>query len=63
VMIDGSDLSLKDNIVLTKKVVEIAHRADLGVEGEVGRTSPTGSVKTDANANATRQGSSLKRPA
>jgi len=49
VMIDGSDLSLKDNIALTREVVDIAHKLDLGVEGEVGRTSAIGPVKTDPN--------------
>ncbi|MBN1620197.1 class II fructose-1,6-bisphosphate aldolase [candidate division WOR-3 bacterium] len=36
VMIDGSSLSYKDNIELTKKVVEYAHKYDVTVEGELG---------------------------
>ncbi|MBN2364302.1 class II fructose-1,6-bisphosphate aldolase [candidate division WOR-3 bacterium] len=36
VMIDGSSLSFKDNIELTKKVVEYAHNFDVTVEGELG---------------------------
>ena len=37
VMIDGSALPLLANIALTKRVVEIAHRAGASVEGEVGK--------------------------
>lgn len=37
VMIDGSHLSLKDNIALTRKVVEYAHPRNVTVEGELGR--------------------------
>jgi len=47
VMIDGSNLSLKDNIALTREVVDLAHKLDIGVEGELGRTSAVGPVKTD----------------
>jgi len=36
VMIDGSALSFEDNIALTKKVVEYAHKHDITVEGELG---------------------------
>jgi fructose-bisphosphate aldolase class II len=36
VMIDGSHLSYEDNIALTKKVVEYAHKYDVTVEGELG---------------------------
>lgn len=36
VMIDGSGLSFEDNITLTKKVVEYAHKYDVTVEGELG---------------------------
>lgn len=36
VMIDGSHLSFEDNIELTRKVVEYAHRFDVTVEGELG---------------------------
>lgn len=37
VMIDGSHLSLKENIALTKKVVELAHIHGVSVEAELGR--------------------------
>lgn len=37
VMIDGSHLSFKENIELTKKVVEYAHDKGVVVEGELGR--------------------------
>ena len=37
VMIDGSSKSFKDNIELTKKVVEYAHDHGVVVEGELGR--------------------------
>jgi len=36
VMIDGSHHSFEENIALTKKVVEYAHRFDVSVEGELG---------------------------
>jgi len=36
VMIDGSANSFEDNIALTKKVVEFAHKHDVTVEGELG---------------------------
>lgn len=36
VMIDGSHLSYQENIELTAKVVEYAHRHDVSVEGELG---------------------------
>jgi fructose-bisphosphate aldolase, class II len=36
VMIDGSSLPLADNIALSARVVEMAHRAGVSVEGEVG---------------------------
>ena len=36
VMIDGSHLSYEDNIALTKKVVEYAHKHNVTVEGELG---------------------------
>ncbi len=41
-MIDGSFLSLKENISLTKKVVEFAYRERIGVEGELGRLGEMG---------------------
>jgi len=36
IMIDGSSHSFEDNIALTKKVVEYAHRYDVSVEAELG---------------------------
>ena len=36
VMIDGSHLSYKENVAVTKKVVEYAHKFDVTVEGELG---------------------------
>ncbi|KAA6350343.1 Fructose-bisphosphate aldolase [termite gut metagenome] len=36
VMIDGSHLSYDENVALTQKVVEYAHRFDVTVEGELG---------------------------
>ena len=36
VMIDGSHHSFEDNIAVTKKVVEYAHKFDVTVEGELG---------------------------
>ena len=37
VMIDGSHYSFEENIALTRKVVEYAHRFNVTVEGELGR--------------------------
>lgn len=39
VMIDGSHLSLSDNIELTRKVVAYAHPRNITVEGELGKLS------------------------
>ncbi len=36
VMIDGSALSYEDNVAVTKKVVEYAHKFNVSVEGELG---------------------------
>ena len=36
VMIDGSTLSFKENVKLTKKVVNYAHKNNVSVEGEIG---------------------------
>jgi len=36
VMIDGSRLSFKENIEITKKVVELAHKKEIAVESELG---------------------------
>ncbi len=36
VMIDGSALPISENIELTSRIAEIAHRANVSVEGEVG---------------------------
>jgi fructose-bisphosphate aldolase, class II len=37
VMIDGSKLSIEENIALTRSVVELARKAGVSVEGEVGQ--------------------------
>lgn len=39
VMIDGSKLPFEENIALTRSVVEIAHRAGVSVEGELGHVT------------------------
>jgi fructose-bisphosphate aldolase class II len=36
VMIDGSHLPLKENIALTSRAAELAHRAGVSIEGEIG---------------------------
>lgn len=41
VMIDGSHWSFKENIELTRKVVEVAHPSGVSVEGELGRIGGT----------------------
>ena len=43
VMVDGSKVSLAENIAATRKVVEIAHQADIAVEGELGSILRLGS--------------------
>ena len=43
VMVDGSKVSLAENIAATRKVVEIAHQADIAVEGELGAILRLGS--------------------
>ena len=35
-MIDGSSLPYEENVALTKKVVEYAHKFEVTVEGELG---------------------------
>ena len=47
VMIDGSHLSYEDNIAVTKKVVEYAHKHDVTVEGELGQLA---GVEDDVSA-------------
>ncbi len=52
VMIDGSHLPLKENMALTKRVVEYAHRKGVSVEGQVGEVGVSwikekGGKKTD----------------
>ena len=57
VMIDGSHLSFKENIALTRKVVEYAHDHDVTVEAELGRLA---GVEDDINVSA--EDSSYTRP-
>ena len=57
VMIDGSHLPFKDNIALTKKVVEYAHDHGVTVEGELGRLA---GVEDDVKVSA--EDSSYTRP-
>ena len=63
VMIDGSRLSIDQNIELTRSVVELARKAGVSVEGEVGQvgyvtgaasalTSPEEAAKFDREAGA-----------
>lgn len=42
VMIDASNMPFKDNIAITKKVVEIAHPLNISVEAELGTIGTTG---------------------
>src|SRR3989344_5414451 len=46
VMIDASKLPLDENIALTKKVVQYAHKHHVSVEGEVGRIYGTEDLDT-----------------
>ena len=43
VMVDGSKLSLEENIAATRKITEIAHSANIAVEGELGSILRLGS--------------------
>jgi len=47
VMIDGSELSFEENIKLTRKVVDIAHKKDVSVEAELGHVLPQDSKKKE----------------
>ena len=49
VMIDGSAHSFEDNIALTKKVVDYAHKFNVTVEGELGKLA---GVEDDVNVSA-----------
>lgn len=49
VMIDGSKHSFKDNIELTKRVVDYAHKKGVVVEGELGRLA---GIEDDVNVKA-----------
>ena len=57
VMIDGSHHSFKDNMELTKKVVEYAHSKGVTVEGELGQLS---GVEDDVNVS--EEDASYTRP-
>ncbi len=48
VMLETSSLSFAENVRLTRKVVEVAHAAGVGVEGELG-TLPDGTGETDGH--------------
>ncbi len=57
VMIDGSKHSFKDNIELTRKVVEYAHEHGVVVEGELGKLA---GIEDDVNVSA--ENASYTRP-
>ena len=42
VMIDGSMLTYEENVALSKKVTELAHAANVTVEGEIGTIGAIG---------------------
>ncbi|NLY44702.1 MAG: ketose-bisphosphate aldolase [Tissierella sp.] len=52
VMIDGSALPFEENIELTKKVVEYAHKYDVTVEGELGTLAGAEEEGDEANLNS-----------
>lgn len=39
VMIDGSELPYEENVALTKRIVDVAHAAGVGVEAEIGHVA------------------------
>jgi len=47
VMIDGSKLPFADNVVLTRRVAELAHSTDVSVEGELGHVSHNDEISGD----------------
>ncbi len=47
VMIDASDKPLRENIAITRQVVEYAHRHGVSVEAELGRITTTDYVETE----------------
>ncbi|SKA85370.1 fructose-bisphosphate aldolase, class II/tagatose 1,6-diphosphate aldolase GatY/KbaY [Clostridium sp. USBA 49] len=49
VMIDASDKELEENIKITKKVVEYAHKKGVVVEAELGRIGATDKLETDSD--------------
>ena len=49
VMIDGSQYSFKENVELTKRVVDYAHKHGVVVEGELGKLA---GIEDDVNVNA-----------
>jgi fructose-bisphosphate aldolase class II len=57
VMIDGSHHSFKDNIEVTKKVVDYAHERGVSVEGELGQLA---GIEDDVNVSA--ENASYTRP-
>ena len=56
-MIDGSHLPLEENIALTRKVVEYAHKYNVTVEGELGQLS---GIEDEVNVSA--EDASYTRP-
>ena len=52
VMIDGSEKNFKDNIEITKKVVEVAHSVGVSVEAELGTIGGTEDGHTVASKDA-----------
>lgn len=53
-MFDGHELSLEENIALTRKIVEIAHAVNLPVEAEIGSVLTIESLLSDAEISEIR---------
>jgi fructose-bisphosphate aldolase class II len=53
-MIDGSHFPYEENVALTKKVVEYAHRFDVSVEGELGVLAGIEDEVSSANSHYTK---------
>ncbi|NCA66908.1 MAG: class II fructose-bisphosphate aldolase [Clostridia bacterium] len=60
VMIDGSALSLKENILLTKKVVDYAFPLNISVEGELGIIGGKEENEFEAEARYTKVGEAVE---
>jgi len=60
VMIDGSKLSFAENCEITRKVVDLAHAANVSVEGELGHVTHNDDLGIDSSSFFTRPADAQK---